>query len=146
MSGHDEHKSFNANRIFWYLLALTLGEVVYGLAGAANHLHFSKPVLWGGLLVFALFKGLLIASYFMHLRFEGWIVKGLLVPTPFLIAVILAAISPDVSRNELLDHEIGSSLDVDSGRVVPLTDVQKHALGQDAAHGEAQAAADSPAH
>ncbi len=114
MSG-DGHYEFNANRIFMWLFIFTAAEVAWGYAG--NWLEWGRVLLWGGLIGFALFKGIYIAMYFMHLRFEGWIVKGMILPTPFLIAVILLAISPDVSRNEQLVHEIGSMYDPKTGEV-----------------------------
>ncbi len=114
MSGGG-HYEFNANKIFGWLILFTAAEVAWGYAG--DYLGWGKLLLWGGLIAFALFKGLYIAIYFMHLKFEGWIVKGLILPTPFLIAVILLFISPDISRNEELVHPIGSMYDPDTGAV-----------------------------
>lgn len=111
-SGHYE---FNANKIFAWLFIFTVAEVAWGYVG--DWLGWGRILLWGGLMGFAFFKGLYIAVYFMHLKFEGWIVKGLILPTPFLIAVILLAISPDVSRNKHLVHNVGSMYDPDTGEV-----------------------------
>jgi hypothetical protein len=77
---HDEHdsKHFSAEKIFGGLILFTSLEVAWGLAG--KHMHFNRPMLWGGLLFFAFLKGWLIAVYFMHLKFEGWVVKSLILP------------------------------------------------------------------
>jgi cytochrome c oxidase subunit IV len=122
-SGHDSHPTFSANKIFVTLFILTAVEVAWGaflFRDSHNHL-----VKWGGLIVFAFWKGILIYTYFMHMKFEGWIVKCLLAPTPFLIAVVVFALMPDVSNNSNLVYPVGSQLDKSSthpGKVVPMND------------------------
>jgi caa(3)-type oxidase subunit IV len=114
-AGHDH--TFNAQKVFLGLFAFTAIEVGWGYAG--HYLHWGKLLLWGGLIVWALCKGFLIASYFMHLRFEGWIVKGLIAPTPVLVVVILAALTPDVGAPDesKLVNKIGSMYDPATGMV-----------------------------
>src|SRR5580765_3146606 len=96
---HSEHghASFSANKIFVTLFILTAIEVAWG---AILFKHSPHIVKWGGLIIFAFWKGTLIYTYFMHMKFEGWIVKCLLAPTPFLILVAVCALMPDVSRSE----------------------------------------------
>jgi cytochrome c oxidase subunit IV len=72
-------------------------------------------------MVFAFWKGLLIYTYFMHMKFEGWIVKALIAPTPVLVAIVVFAVMPDVSFNSRLDFPVGSQLEKD-GTVVELQD------------------------
>ena len=62
-------------------------------------------------MAFAGAKGYLILSYFMHFKYEGWIVKCLVLPTPFLIAYMLTILRPDVGANHLMDFPVGSHLD-----------------------------------
>ena len=113
----DESKHFSAERIFVFLFLFTLLEVGWGLAG--KHFHWNRVSLWGGLLFFAFLKGWLIAIYFMHLKFEGWVVKSLILPTPFLIMVIFGYVMPDVANEEApLLHPVGSEVDPTTGRVV----------------------------
>ncbi len=113
----DDAKHFNAEKVFVRLFVLTMLEVGWGYAG--HHFGWNKLMLWGGLLFFAFFKGWLIAVYFMHLKFEGWVVKSLILPTPFLIMVIMGYVMPDVADEESnLVHPIGSMVDKDSGLVV----------------------------
>ena len=119
MSHEAEHdsKHFSAEKIFGGLFLFTILEVVWGLAG--KHLSFNRPMLWGGLLFFASLKGWLIAVYFMHLKFEGWVVKSLILPTPFLVMVIFGYVMPDVADKETrLIHPVGSELDPKTGRII----------------------------
>jgi caa(3)-type oxidase subunit IV len=125
-TGNDEHGGamhFSENKVFLYLLVLTVLEVGWGLAG--KHFGWNRPMLWGGLLFFACYKGWLIAVYFMHLKFEGWVVKSLIVPTPFLILVIFGYVMPDVANDDgPLIHPVGSKLDPKTGLVVE--DMHEH--------------------
>ena len=116
MSSHDRH--FNPEKIFIALFILTALEVLWGYAFGV-WTHPGHLVLWGGLLFFAFYKGWLIAVYFMHLKFEGWVVKSLILPTPFLIMVIFGYVLPDVANDEApLVHPIGAEYDPDTGAVI----------------------------
>ena len=113
---NDKH--FNANRIFVALLVFTLLEVAWGYFGGARKFDWNKTMLWGGLLFFASLKGWLIAVYFMHLKFEGWVIKSLILPTPFLVMVIMGYIGNDVADGTApLVHPIGSMMVPDTGVV-----------------------------
>jgi len=115
MSDSDD-KHFSAEKVFLALFVLTALEVAWGLGG--HHLGWGRLMLWGGLLFFAFFKGWFIAVYFMHLKFEGWVVKSLILPTPFLVMVIMGYVLPDVANHEApLLHPLGSMLDPDTGKV-----------------------------
>jgi caa(3)-type oxidase subunit IV len=116
-SDHAHDKHFSPERIFGFLALFTALEVAWGLAG--KHFGWNRPMLWGGLLFFAFLKGWLIAVYFMHLKFEGWVVKSLILPTPFLVMVIFGYVMPDVANHEAPHvHPIGSAVDPDTGAVV----------------------------
>jgi caa(3)-type oxidase subunit IV len=119
MSTDKADFGFSATKIFLILLVLTIIEVGWSLA----FMHQPHWIKWGGLLVCAYFKGMLIYMYFMHMKFEGWIVKALVAPTPFLIAVIVFALMPDVALNKRLLNPVGSQLDkwgLSPGKVVRL--------------------------
>lgn len=77
--------------VFWWLLALTIGEVGVIFAPLARFLI-------GILLVgFALSKACLVALFYMHLRFERRTL-GLIALTPLAICVFLVfALLPDHS-------------------------------------------------
>ncbi len=124
MSHEHEHADdahgamhFSVNKVFYGLFLFTILEVGWGLAG--KHFGWNRPMLWGGLLFFAGYKGWLIAVYFMHLKFEGWVVKSLILPTPFLVMVIFGYVMPDVAnKHGRLVHPVGSALDPATGRVI----------------------------
>ncbi len=119
MSG-DKH--FNADKVFLGLLVFTVLEVAWGMGGAK--IEMGKPMLWGGLMFFALLKAWLIAIYFMHLKFEGKIIWSLILPTPLLILVIMGYVMSDVANDEApYDHAIGSMQDVDTGEIQPLEEI-----------------------
>jgi cytochrome c oxidase subunit IV len=107
---------FNPQKIFATLFVLTAVEVGWGLSVP----YSNKLLLWGGLLAFAFWKGLLIFMYFMHMKFEGWIVKGLIAPTPFLIAVVVFALWPDVASNDQLIYRLTDQFDPQQGKVVEI--------------------------
>lgn len=115
MSEH-EHPTFNANKIMASLMILTALEVAWGSLMPYDW----KFALWGGLLVFAFWKGLLIFMYFMHMKFEGWICKALIAPTPILICVVFFALLPDVGLNDRLIHPIGDQLDPVDGTIAEI--------------------------
>lgn len=126
-TGHDAHPGFSANKIFITLFILTIAEVGWGL----GFHDASRWIKWGGLLIFAFWKGILIYTYFMHMKFEGWIVKSLMIPTPFLIAIVVFALMPDVSHNEQLIYRVGSQLDKSGthpGKVVHMSDKPAEAV------------------
>ena len=105
----DDHNDFSAEYIFKWLFILTAGEVAYGYAG--DWMGMGRLLLWGGLLLFAIAKGYLIMTYFMHFKYEGWIVKCLIAPTPFLIIYMLLILRPDVGNNGKMDFPVGSQFD-----------------------------------
>lgn len=109
---HDNDHGFSANKILVALIVLTALEVGW------SFIDFPKWALWGGLLVFAIWKGFLIFTYFMHMKFEGWIVKGFLLPTIPLMLIVVFAVMPDVSFNTQAKHPIGSMVDPQTGEVV----------------------------
>lgn len=117
---HDDH-GFSANKIFWTLFILTMIEVGWSVVFK----HQAHWIKWGGLCVFAFWKGLLIFTYFMHMKFEGWLVKALVAPTPILIMILVCALLPDVSLNDRLIYPVGSQLDRSNevpGKVVVMRD------------------------
>jgi caa(3)-type oxidase subunit IV len=149
---HDDHDNdhdhgtshFSENKVFVYLLVLTMLEVGWGLAG--KHMGFNRLMLWGGLMFFAFYKGWLIAVYFMHLKFEGWVVKSLIAPTPFLVMVIFGYVMPDVANHHgRLIHPVGSKVDPATGQVIEDMHEGWHPTHPGEEHGEAPAPTETPA-
>jgi caa(3)-type oxidase subunit IV len=136
MSQSHDDLGYSVLRIFLVLFVLTALEVAWGFAFHHNTglvLHMPTVLFWTGLMLFALVKGLLIFVYFMHMKFERFLVWSLIIPTPALILVILCALMPDLSFNSQRDHPVGDMLSQD-GRIVDL-----HEHDKQPAHHEASA-------
>ncbi len=88
----DGHTIPNYMAIFWWLLGLTIVEI-----GWAIMPHRSELILAGGIVAMAVIKAVLVALYFMHLKFERKIM-GIL----FASTLILGAILVSVGIGELL--------------------------------------------
>ena len=85
---HDEHHDPPYMLIFLVLLVMTLAEVGYAF--------LSLPKFWlaFGLCVMAIWKAVLVALYYMHLRSEPrrlWILVA--VPMPLVVILITAVIT-----------------------------------------------------
>ena len=80
-----EHKHPNYMGIFWILLTVTVLEVGY------SFLKIPRPLLIGGLVGLAGFKALLVALYFMHLKFERKSL-GLIVASTLILGAILVSV------------------------------------------------------
>lgn len=81
----SEHKHPNYLAIFWILLTVTVLEVGY------SFLKVPRPVLIGGLVTLAGFKALLVALYFMHLKFERKSL-GIIVGSTLILGAILVSV------------------------------------------------------
>jgi len=133
MSGHDS--DFDANKVFLALFILTALEVAWGLFMPGPHWW-----VWGGLISMAFAKGLLILQYFMHFKFEGWIVKCLVAPTPFLIAYLWAILSTEFAHNTQVDEPIGAMVNPATGEVWVEMPRREHGhLVDDSAHADGAA-------
>tara|TARA_A100001037_G_scaffold299312_1_gene324661 strand:- start:57638 stop:57931 length:294 start_codon:yes stop_codon:yes gene_type:complete len=90
--GHEKHHT-NYMAIFWWLLALTIIEVLAGIPEASP----SYPqILKASVLVgFAVVKALLVALYFMHLKDEKSILSYIAL-IPFVLCVfVVIMVLPD---------------------------------------------------
>lgn len=79
------HKHPNYVLIWVYLAVLTAVEV-----GVAFVSHLGKTTLLILLLALAIWKALLVALYFMHLKFEGWNLRLIaIIPIPLALILII---------------------------------------------------------
>ena len=81
----SEHKHPNYMGIFLILLTVTVIEVGYSL------LKIPRPILIFGLVSLAAFKALLVALYFMHLKFERKSL-GVIVASTLILGAILVSV------------------------------------------------------
>ena len=79
-----EHKHPNYMAIFWILLSVTVLEVGYSL------MKVPRPILIFGLVGLATFKAVLVALYFMHLKFERKTLGVLFASTLILGAILVS--------------------------------------------------------
>jgi cytochrome c oxidase subunit 4 len=85
------HAEPNYMGVFWWLLALTILEV------AVIYLPVAKMVIVILLVAMAISKAVLVALYFMHLKFERTTL-GMIALTPFVLCVFLILmLLPDIS-------------------------------------------------
>jgi cytochrome c oxidase subunit 4 len=70
-------------RVFVFLVVLTLAEVAVALALAAS--SAKVPML----IALAIAKATLVAMYYMHLRFEGRVLR-LIAVFPLILSIVLA--------------------------------------------------------
>jgi len=87
----QEHKPPNYMAIFYWLAGLTVVEVAW-----ATLLHTNRFPLIVGLVAFAGVKALLVALFFMHLKFERKSL-GIIVGSTLVLGVILVTVG-------LLEH------------------------------------------
>src|SRR5262249_10161886 len=86
----EHHSDAVYMRTFWYLLVLTIAEIIVALLPFAT---LVKGILLVGM---ALGKASLVAMYFMHLRFER-VTLGVIAFTPLVICVFLVfMLTPDL--------------------------------------------------
>ena len=87
-------------RIFLVLLLLTIAEYFYAKIFA----HHTLLVLVLGLMSMAIIKATLVGLYFMHLKFEGKWVYGMLVPAGILALILTFALFPDVVMQPITEE------------------------------------------
>jgi cytochrome c oxidase subunit 4 len=73
--------------IFWILLVVTVLEVGYSVVFEKA----PKAILIGGLVGLAAFKAILVALYFMHLKFERKSL-GIIVASTLILGAILVSV------------------------------------------------------
>ena len=87
-----EHKRPNYVMIWLYLFVLTVAEVAL-----AFELPLSRNLKLLLLLFLAVWKALLVALFFMHLKFERWRLRAIfMVPIPLAIILVLAVITEKI--------------------------------------------------
>ncbi len=82
----DGHSTPNYMAIFWWLLGLTIAEIAWAVLP-----HGSTLALAGGIVAFAIIKAVLVALYFMHLKFERKTL-GILFASTLILGMILVSV------------------------------------------------------
>jgi len=92
-AGHDEHHDTPYMAIFWTLAILTLIEWKF-----SEWFGVEGIPLWSALGAMAVVKAVMVALYFMHLKFEKRTIYVLLALPLILVVVIMALLSPDAEQ------------------------------------------------
>jgi cytochrome c oxidase subunit IV len=109
----DEHAEPNYIAIWIYLAVLTVLELVVAYA------PIPKAAMVGGLIGLAWAKAVLVAMYFMHLRFERRSLAIIAVIPIILITFLTFMLVPDLSTRIYARHHRGEIIKME------------HALGKD---------------
>lgn len=93
---YDQHQEVESHvatylKVWVALLIFTVMEYIYAMMFQA---HFGFLVL--GLMTMAMTKAVLVALYFMHLKFEGRWVYFMIVPACILAMILVVALYPDI--------------------------------------------------
>ena len=110
----ESHQHFSVLKIFITLFVLTGVEVAWGLIIP----YEKKALLWSGLMICAIWKAGLIFNYFMHMKYEGIIVKGNILFTIPLVIYMMTMLLPDTAYNDRMNYRIGDQLDPETGEVM----------------------------
>src|SRR5215210_5148398 len=97
-AGQHEHAESHVKtylKVFVVLLVFTVLEYFYAKFASRFQFHIALLIL--GLMTLAVTKAVLVAMYFMHLKFEGRWVYLMLVPAGILATVFIVALAPDIA-------------------------------------------------
>lgn len=78
-------------KVLVWLTAFTIAEIVWALP----HVGLPRGLLIGGLAVMAATKALLVGLYYMHLRYEGKLLWGVILFPCLLVVVMIVGLLPD---------------------------------------------------
>ncbi len=82
----DEHHDSQLHRDLLVAAGLTIAEIAWAVLP-----HHSKLVLASGLVIAAIIKAVLVAMYFMHLKFERKLL-GILFASTLILGAILVSV------------------------------------------------------
>lgn len=131
MSEHPPQ--FSVKKLWILLLVLTAAEVIYGEIGN-RYFYEQKLLLWGGLLTCAYFKGYYIFQYFMHMKYEGAVVKGNVWFTFPLVIYMMIMIWPDTASNDKLSYGIAYQLDPMTGKIATIIEGSRNIVNKEFQH------------
>ncbi len=103
-TSHAEHDEPNYIAIFIYLAVLTVLELIVYAAPIA------KLLMIGGLVALAWTKAVLVAMYFMHLRFERRTLAIIAIVPILLVTELAFALVPDLSTRIFAHQKIEQAL------------------------------------
>ena len=87
MSADHEHPPYY--KVLAWLTFLTIAEIIWAVAG------FPRGMLIGGLAVMAAIKAFMVALYYMHLKYEGKVLWGVILFPCLLVLIMICGFLPD---------------------------------------------------
>ncbi len=87
------HKQPNYAAIFWALFILTICEIIIA------NLHFAKPLIVVTLVFLAIVKAALVALFYMHLKFEKFLIYVIVIFPLFLAVILTVMVLCDKARH-----------------------------------------------
>lgn len=102
----DSHSEPNYMRVFWWLLFLTILEII--IAVIPNGPLFSNLFQGFLLIITAVSKAALVALYFMHLKYEKRILGAIALTPLVLMAIALTLLLSDIRVPEPKAGEMSS--------------------------------------
>jgi cytochrome c oxidase subunit 4 len=90
----EAHKE-SSDKMYLAIAASLAGLTIISYVG--DLLHMPRPALICLVLTVAVVKATLVASFFMHLKFDWTKVKVLIIPAILLAAVLVFALLPDIT-------------------------------------------------
>jgi cytochrome c oxidase subunit IV len=95
---HDAHPEPNYMGVFYILCGCTLVSFLTVSAFWVDNLgHQSGHTV---VMVVAVIKALLVAMYFMHLKWDWFRIYGMMVPTMIMGTLLMLALLPDITFSE----------------------------------------------
>lgn len=81
-------------KVFWWLFGLTLIEVGISFIPATI---LTRGMSVACLIALAFSKAGLVAAYYMHLKFEGWLLYAVCAPPLLLVTMLFFGLLPDIA-------------------------------------------------
>ncbi|MDO8433405.1 MAG: cytochrome C oxidase subunit IV family protein [Candidatus Binatus sp.] len=113
---HDEHDQAHQPGAATYLIIAAFLLVLTAMEVTVFYVHALRPVLVPVLIVLAAAKFALVAMFYMHLKYDGWLLSGVFV-FPLLIATVL--LLSLIGLFGYLSHHESPRLGLNSSRTGP---------------------------
>lgn len=98
----DSHPEPNYMAVFYALTVLTVAEI-----GVASWTSLGRPTIITGLLVMAFTKAAMVALWYMHLKFEKWLLYLICAMPILLVCILIGFTMPDIGRPDALTPLFG---------------------------------------
>ena len=91
MSTHDDHAPAPYYKVLAWLTFFTIAEIVW----AMPNVGIGRLMLVGGLAIMAATKVIMVLLYYMHLKYEGKLLWGVILFPCLLVVIMIVGLLPD---------------------------------------------------